>query len=115
MNTAGVCSEIYSDLGGDPDLGDLVALFVEEMPARTAALRSHWASGDRETLRRAAHQLKGAAGSYGFAPISQAAAAVDAAVRSGVSDAELAELVERLITHCLSARAGTPPKSQQCL
>ncbi len=45
---------LYSTLGGDPDLGDLVTLFVEEMPDRVANIldlldRSEW-----EELRRGA-------------------------------------------------------------
>ncbi len=101
---------IYSDLGGDPDLGDLVALFVEEMPERAQTIRSHHASGDLELLRRAAHQLKGAAGSYGFAPISAAAAELDQAIRSGAPGDRISACVERLIQLCLSARAGAPPQ-----
>lgn len=100
---------IYSGLGGDPDLGDLVALFVDEMPDRAAAIRSHYASGDRELLRRAAHQLKGAAGSYGFAPISAAAAELDMAIRAGAPDDRISAGVERLVHLCLSARAGIGP------
>lgn len=100
---------IYSDLGGDPDLGDLVALFVDEMPDRAATIRAHYASGDRELLRRAAHQLKGAAGSYGFEPISLAAAELDMAIRSAAPDDRIRSLVERLAGLCLCARAGVPP------
>lgn len=109
MNTEMESVTIYSDLGGDPDLGDLVALFVEEMPDRAATIRSHHAAGERELLRRAAHQLKGAAGSYGFAPISAAAAELDMALRSGAPDDRIAAGVERLVHLCLSARAGIGP------
>lgn len=111
MDTVLDKTAIYSELGGNPDLGDLVALFVDEMPERAKTIRSHHASGDLESLRRAAHQLKGAAGSYGFAPISAAAAELDQAIRSGAPDDRISAHVERLIQLCQSARAGAPPRA----
>ena len=64
---------VYSRLAGDPDLGEIVDLFVEEMPERVATLLDQLQAQDWEGLRRTAHQLKGAAGSYGFDMISPCA------------------------------------------
>ena len=62
---------IYSSFGSDPDYCQLVVFFVEELPHIAADLSEKAEASDWEGLRRAAHQLKGAGGSYGFAPLSQ--------------------------------------------
>lgn len=101
-------SPLYSTLATDPDLGEIVQLFVEEMPNRTATLRDRLNEADWEGLRRVAHQLKGAAGSYGFEPITPAAARVEDAIRQSAPEDEIRQMVEELIALCNSARPGTP-------
>jgi HPt (histidine-containing phosphotransfer) domain-containing protein len=71
------CDAEYSTLGTDPDLHELVEEYVNEMPDRMAALGAAFKSGDLELLRRNAHQMKGAAGSYGFGQVTPYAAALD--------------------------------------
>ena len=74
---------LYSTLGGDPDLATLVELFVEELPNRVQTMRECLQIADLEGLQQAAHQLKGAAGSYGFHQITAEAAEVERTVREG--------------------------------
>jgi len=95
-------------LVGDPDLEELVALFVREMPDRVAALESLLADCDWDALRRSAHQLKGAAGSYGFAPISPSAAKVEDAIRQTSSEESIRQAVAELIDLCERAQAKQP-------
>lgn len=64
---------IISHLADDPDLADLVELFVEELPQRINAIEKTITEQDFEGLKRLAHQLKGAAGGYGFPTITDAA------------------------------------------
>ena len=99
---------IYSALGGDPDLSEIVVMFVDEMPGRIATIEESLATADWEQLRRAAHQLKGAAGSYGFAPSSPCAAKVGDALRSGKPQEQIRATVEELIDLCRRVRAGAP-------
>jgi HPt (histidine-containing phosphotransfer) domain-containing protein len=106
--TAKATELLYSSLGGDPDLADLVELFVEEMPDRAAALSERFDASDWEGLRRTAHQLKGAAGSYGYAPISQYAAVLEEAVKQDEPEAQIRDAVEGLIAICGRACGGTP-------
>jgi histidine phosphotransfer protein HptB len=101
---------IYSRLAPDPDLCDIVDLFVEEMPDRIAALLTQLQSADIEGLRRTAHQLKGAAGSYGFDSISPAAARVESAIRDGEDEERLHETVQDLVSLCQCVRPGVPEK-----
>lgn len=98
---------LYSSLAGDPHLGDIVDLFVQEMPGRMANLRDRLNSGDWEGLRRIAHQLKGAAGSYGFDAITPSAAEVEDAIREARPEEEIRRAVDSLVALCDQARAGT--------
>jgi HPt (histidine-containing phosphotransfer) domain-containing protein len=99
---------IYSTLNGDPGLAEIVDLFVEEMPGRIATLREHFEADDWDGLRRTAHQLKGAAGSYGFERISPCAAELEDAIDEGLSEEEIGQLFDRLVAICQSVRGGTP-------
>jgi diguanylate cyclase (GGDEF)-like protein len=62
----------------DPDIGELVASFVSGLPEQLGALRAALSRGERAEVVRVAHQLKGAAGGYGFPSITSAAARIDA-------------------------------------
>ncbi len=101
---------LYSSLASDPDLAELVEIFVESLPERVESLRQAFEQGDWETLRRTAHQLKGAAGSYGFDPLSPSAAQLEQSVASGPEqDVEaIRQALEELLDLCSRVRAGTP-------
>jgi histidine phosphotransfer protein HptB len=99
---------VYSRLAGDPDLSEIVDLFVEEMPGRVAALLDQLQAADWHALQRTAHQLKGAAGSYGFDVISPSAGKLEAAVRGGEPEQQIRDLVEELVALCGRARRGLP-------
>lgn len=102
---------LYSSLENDPDLMEIVAMFVDEMPGRIATIRELFASGPREHLRRAAHQLKGAAGSYGFDPISVAAGRLEQALLVQEPEEAIRQSVEELIALCARCRAGAASPS----
>ncbi len=71
---------IRSRFAGDPEMREIVAFFVAEVPRRLEELRAAWASGDRARVRTIAHQIKGAAGGYGFPEIGESAAMLESAV-----------------------------------
>jgi HPt (histidine-containing phosphotransfer) domain-containing protein len=100
---------LYSTLAEDPDLAVIVAAFVEEMPERVGNLIRLAEGGDWEPLRQAAHQLKGAAGSYGFHPITSAAAQLEDAIRGSQPEEDVRRACDDLVTLCRLAQAGTPP------
>lgn len=95
---------IYSTLADDPDLGDLVDLFVGEMPDRIQSFQDRMEASDHEGLRRLAHQMKGAAGSYGFATITHSAARLENALREAEPEDVVHSAVEDLIDLCRRAR-----------
>ena len=99
---------VYSRLAGDPDLREIVDMFVEEMPGRVATLLDQLHAADWEGLRRTAHQLKGAAGSYGFDAISPCAGKVESAVRDDEPMERILATVEELVDLCNRTRCGLP-------
>jgi HPt (histidine-containing phosphotransfer) domain-containing protein len=98
---------IYSTLGTDPDLGELVEMFVSEMPARLESLLSLYDSGNMSELRRLAHQIKGAAGSYGFHSLSPAAARLEASLKSERPEEQIKHEIDELVALCSRIRAGS--------
>ena len=99
---------IYSRLGSDHDLEDILNQFVEEMPGRVGKLLRQLDDENWTELRRTAHQLKGAAGSYGFEPISPAASRVEHAISENESVEQIHEAVTELVDLCGRIRSGKP-------
>lgn len=101
-------SPVYSSLGGDPDLGELVDMFVDEMPDRIASLKTQGETREWGELRRAAHQLKGAAGSYGFNQVTPVAAALETSCNDLRGEEQILGDLDQLVSLCELLRAGTP-------
>lgn len=99
---------VYSSLGTDPDLGELVELFVREIPDRVSTLEAAWEARDLETLGRAAHQLKGAAGSYGFEHLTPVLQTLDRSVRNEAPEADIFAALAAVTELCARVRAGAP-------
>jgi HPt (histidine-containing phosphotransfer) domain-containing protein len=72
---------IRSEFADDEDMAELVEFFVGEMNDRIASLEAAASSGDLTQLATLAHQLKGAAGGYGFPGVSDVAGALEKAVK----------------------------------
>lgn len=95
---------IYSQFGDDEDLGELVAMYVDEMPGRIQSLVDAYQASSRDDLARLAHQLKGASGSYGFTQISTAAARLETGIRQ---QQPIEAAFDEVIDLCRRAQAGT--------
>lgn len=51
---------------GEPDvLGEVLRLFIDEVPRRVERLKSAWQESNAVELQRAAHSLKGSSGNIG--------------------------------------------------
>jgi len=70
-------SEMTKSLLARPNMARLVDRFVGGLQARIAGIEKAAGENDVATLKLLAHQLKGAAGGYGFASISQVAASLE--------------------------------------
>ncbi len=99
---------LFSTLAEDPDLAEIVEMFVDEMPDRVENILNCLQSEDWDGLRRASHQLKGAAGSYGFPTITPCAGVLESAVRQTLPEDEIRKAVDELVSMCRNVRAGTP-------
>ncbi|GAB4544564.1 MAG: hypothetical protein Tsb0013_01750 [Phycisphaerales bacterium] len=73
---------VYSIYKDDPDMAEIVEIFVEELDERVGTMRSAFESRDWERLQTVAHQLKGASGGYGFDSVGDAAAALEHTIKS---------------------------------
>lgn len=93
----GALRSVFRD---DPDMAELIELFVAEIPERVRLLEDLTAKGDSEGLRRLAHQLRGASGGYGFEALGQRAANLEAALKAE-SDVDIVrQRVDELIQIC---------------
>lgn len=100
---------IYSPLGADPDFADLVDMYVDEMPERATKLQELYAAAAWDDLRRLAHQIKGAAGSYGFPQITPAAGRLEMSILQARSSNEIESELDSLLSLCNAIRAGASP------
>jgi len=97
---------IRSEFAGDPDMQEIIEMFVEEMPQRIRQLRESWVAGQFDTVKCVAHQLKGASGGYGFGVLGTAAGALERgamALASGAAERQLEEVrrqMDELIDLC---------------
>ena len=91
---------IQSDFAGDPEMRELIELFVSEMPAKASRLTDLFDGQQIEDLQRLAHQLRGAAGGYGFGEISDAAAELEEAILSQSELEQMRSHVDQLIDLC---------------
>ena len=97
---------ILSEFASDTDMRELVEFFVDELGERVAAIRAAFESGDKDRLRTLAHQIKGAAGGYGFPAISNTAATLERMLLAEeAAFSNLSEQVEDLVSMLRRARA----------
>jgi CheY-like chemotaxis protein/HPt (histidine-containing phosphotransfer) domain-containing protein len=106
---------VYSHLASDPDLGELVDLFVQEMPDRIIALDAQAKSRNWNQLAETAHQIKGAAGSYGFGEITPYAARLEAAAQEARQEEQILSALDELIGLCRRVRSGKPQADESAL
>jgi HPt (histidine-containing phosphotransfer) domain-containing protein len=92
----------------DPDLTELVEIFVRDLPERLAEIQRFAAFEDWPAVRRLAHQLKGAGGSYGFPHLSLAATELESAVKRSDNVEFIFAAMDVLAAACSAARSGQP-------
>ena len=109
---------LHSKFEGDPDMTELVEMFVAELPNRVEAIVGAFRSGEAESIQRMAHQLKGASAGYGYPSIGEAAARVEHFFRSATDgqlgalracEGDLRELIE-LCSRAVTGGSGSPTR-----
>lgn len=92
---------IYSDHSDMVDMRELLDGFVIRLRQNAEQAEAAHAAGDRTELQYIAHQLRGAAGSFGFMPISEAAGALEDA---SSTNRPVEETLVALVKLCRRAR-----------
>lgn len=64
---------IVSQFADDPDMQEIITMFVQEMPERVEQLQQSWRASEFDLVKRMAHQLKGAGGGYGYPELGNVA------------------------------------------
>jgi CheY-like chemotaxis protein/HPt (histidine-containing phosphotransfer) domain-containing protein len=67
----------------DDAMARLLIRFVSKLPERVARIESLARENDLENLRQAVHQLRGAAGGYGFPQVTELAGRTENSIRDG--------------------------------
>ena len=107
MNPAILATDyLYSEFGSEPEMAELVELFVSEMSAHVERLQGCVDRGDWSALGRMAHQLKGAAGGYGFHQLTEPAHRLELSVRQDRTEEEILASAHELLGLCRRLRSG---------
>jgi CheY-like chemotaxis protein/HPt (histidine-containing phosphotransfer) domain-containing protein len=102
-------------MGGDTVLGKLmskpataklVEKFLAGLGQRIAAIQNALETGDLNQLKILAHQLKGAAGGYGFPTLTEAARKVENSANGGADAKKLGGEVRALADLCQQIKAA---------
>jgi signal transduction histidine kinase/DNA-binding NarL/FixJ family response regulator len=99
----GEAKPLRSTLGDDPIVAPLIQNFLSDLAESIEQLERSIDTGERAELAGIAHRIRGAAGAYGFAPLSDAAAACEEAVAKDQSATALRSACQQLITLARSA------------
>ncbi|MEM9084023.1 MAG: Hpt domain-containing protein [Planctomycetota bacterium] len=92
---------IRSAFADDPDMAELVEMFVSEIPNRIGELEQHYETSDVKQIRVIAHQLKGAGGGYGFDELSDVAARLERQIDASPDDIDAIRAeFDDLVTLC---------------
>jgi CheY-like chemotaxis protein/HPt (histidine-containing phosphotransfer) domain-containing protein len=95
---------LYSSFAADAEMQPLIDRFVRRLPERVAALRVESRAAGSLQLLRLVHQLKGAAGGFGFHPISTFAGVVEELLREGREHALVLRALDDLYAVCARVR-----------
>lgn len=89
-----VLARLREDLGDDRAVASLAAVFLQELPGRSAAILAAARAGDVEALRAAAHTLKSAASLLGAGRLAAICRRLEDAPAAAEADrARVAELL----------------------
>ena len=96
---------LRSEFSDDPDMLELVGSFIVHLQSICEQLDAHRAAGAWNDIHVVAHQLKGAAGGFGFMPITHAARDLEN-LPTSASNTERDDVLHRLLLKCSAAVRG---------
>lgn len=95
--TATANQPLRSTLANDPDMQELIQLYIQDIPVRLQGIRTAMASGNLNEVRRLSHQLRGASAGFGFAQVGDVAAEVEETIKALHEQADAIERVRPLV------------------
>ncbi|MEZ4751477.1 MAG: ATP-binding protein [Bdellovibrionota bacterium] len=98
-------SPLYSEYADDPRVKPIIHGFVKRLPLRVNSLRKALSSHDWQELASVAHQIKGAAGGYGFPQLTEIARSIEEQARLAPETSDRLEpLVAEFAKQCARAQ-----------
>lgn len=104
---------LVSNMLEDPGMAELIDSFVMSLGQNISELEAAYGNEDREGLSRVTRTLKGEAAGIGFPPITQAAAAIEEALKQGGPLSQIRNRLIELIRLCMAARPATQTGSNE--
>lgn len=98
---------IYSEFVDDKEMMELVTMFVDELPERLQRMEDAYAANDLATVQTVAHQIKGAAGGYGYPQLTEAAREVEATAKTR-DPQQVRTALDQLTAMCKRTTAQVP-------
>lgn len=98
---------LVSELAGDPDMTDAIDRYVARLRTTTEGLARVLAGEPVSDLVPIVHQMKGAAGGYGFPQITAAAAELEQCLKGSAPPSEREAALARLIGLCRRVEAAS--------
>lgn len=88
---------LRSTLASDPEMRELIDMYVQDLPTRLDSIRSAMGTGNLNEVRRLSHQLRGASAGFGFAPVGLVAAEVEETIKALQEQADAIDRVRPLV------------------
>ena len=94
---------LLSKFADDPDMADLVEMFIDDLPKRINELATSFEQQQFDDLRRIAHQIKGAGGGYGYPELTEAATVLEDSLKQNDELDAIHDAFDELLTLCKRA------------
>jgi HPt (histidine-containing phosphotransfer) domain-containing protein len=90
----------------EPAIAEILPIFLQNLPSYLRRIEDAIAVGDLDVAARTCHDLKGAAGGYGYPSISALASTIEVSMRVGDFGGKVKEQLELLRELCQRAAKG---------
>lgn len=97
---------LISDFADDPDMCEIIELFIDGLKERTESIQKAFDDRNFTTVSGIAHQLKGAAGGYGYPTLSELAFDVEQLAKQNAAVNQIEDSLTLLIEQCHRAIVG---------
>ena len=97
---------LISDFADDPDMLEIIEMFVDGLSERIDSILTAFEDRNFTTVSGIAHQLKGAAGGYGYPTLSELAFDVEQLAKQNAEDTQIEKALALLVDQCRGAIAG---------